>query len=664
MARIKYSDISVVVQGSVNSSNTKNVLLSIRKFLPSAEIVLSTWKGSITNGLDYDTLIENEDPGAEVLFPQWNQLHNLNRQILSTKNGINCASKKYCLKIRSDIQLVNNSFLDFFLKHTVRCDEYKFLKERVLICQYYARYPEVFPFHIGDWVFFGYTEDVQNIWDIPLAPEPETTKWFYSHNLEPEHLNNMPYSHFRHRYCAEQYIWSNFLRKYIKLNFEHMFDKSPENTRITEMSFVNNLVILSPRQFSIKFLKGYSGNEVDIYTYHTWQILYKKYCDKSYHVVFIKEKSLGQIFKLLYKAKVHLAEVLKPIRAIYLWLRACLTLIYKTVKYLLNYFLSLSKSKKFLLYNNNEIEYLKKILKNLKDQNVRTRNIVLFTVHLGEAYVFANIYTLIARIYNNPVCATCYKDSIKIFKLFIPNLNIIYIPLEPRQLVLNTYFIGNDTVNVLLPDNFWHVFWRTKQHFIIALERHFGYNIERELFHSPIINQMVNGELEEKSGKIGLNISNFIVFCPESNTTKPLPIIFWQSIFNTLSDLGYDVFINCVKQFNISDIPGGKSCFLNLAEFYVLTNMSRGIIALRSGILEILVELHIHKHIIYSKSVIDEFIKYLSANYSLKGYPRVDPETLHEYYLHDENDLMNIREKIVESFTCKNYDYLETSVFE
>ena len=53
---IDTKDISVVVQGAVDKINTPKCLESIRKFLPCAEIVLSTWEGTDVTGLDVSTI--------------------------------------------------------------------------------------------------------------------------------------------------------------------------------------------------------------------------------------------------------------------------------------------------------------------------------------------------------------------------------------------------------------------------------------------------------------------------------------------------------------------------------------------------------------------------------------------------------------------------------
>jgi hypothetical protein len=440
--KINSFEISVIVQGAVSSEYTKDVLLSIRKSLPDSEIILSTWKNSEIEGFDYDILVENDDPGAEILHPPHNQFHNLNRQIISTKNGIKQASKKYVLKTRTDIKLLGNGFLDYFKLHTARCEKYKFLRERVLICQNYARVPEVFPFHIGDWVFFGYKDDIQNIWDIPICPEPETTKWFYNHKLQPEHLNNGLYSHFRHRYCAEQYIWMSFLRKYICLNFEQMFDKSPENTKITEISFANNLVILSAKQYCIAFLKGFSIDQNDIYTYNTWQILYKKYCDNNYEIKINEKRYALNTVKLVNSIKLNFKKMLTPCVHIYKWIKSIATFCIKLFRLLIH--LILYEYEEFI-YDKDEIKYLKKIIHTIKIQGAKNKNIILLTVHFGEAYVFANMYHQIIDSIGDCVFATCYSGAKKVFDLY--NINCLYcVFIKPRQLQNSTYFIGDKKI--------------------------------------------------------------------------------------------------------------------------------------------------------------------------------------------------------------------------
>lgn len=318
--KIKSEDISVVVQGAISTEFTEKVLNSIRKYLPNAEIILSTWKGSEVSNLDYDVLVENIDPGAELLFKNTKIYHNLNRQIVSTKEGIKKASRKYVFKTRTDISLTGKGFLNYFEKFTQRCDECKFVEKRVVTSNCFARYPRLLPFHPGDWVFFGLKEDLLKIWDIPLAPEPETTNWFYSHELLEQHMSDSWFSHFRHRYCAEQYIWIEFLKKYMPINFEHMFDITPENIRLTEVSFANNIVIITDKQFGIKFLKGHQDNGLSIYNHPRWKYLYKTYCDNSYQLSTLEYIVSNPVsVKNIRKLKELLYNIINPLISILRW---------------------------------------------------------------------------------------------------------------------------------------------------------------------------------------------------------------------------------------------------------------------------------------------------------------------------------------------------------
>ena len=105
-------DISVVVQGPIHTQDnlTKRVLESVRTHLPDAELILSTWKGSNVDGLDCDVLLLNDDPGAI------NGRNNVNRQIVSTRNGLQKATRTYAVKLRTDMQLTGTGFIDFSSK--------------------------------------------------------------------------------------------------------------------------------------------------------------------------------------------------------------------------------------------------------------------------------------------------------------------------------------------------------------------------------------------------------------------------------------------------------------------------------------------------------------------------------------------------------------------
>src|SRR5438094_537355 len=116
-------DISVVIQGKVfgqagepfEKQQTQQCINSIRKFMPDAEIIISTWEGSDVAHLSgYDHVIFNNDPGAVAYFDHNpNFLNNNNRQITSAFNGLLAATHTYAIKMRGDCLLTSTDFLKY-----------------------------------------------------------------------------------------------------------------------------------------------------------------------------------------------------------------------------------------------------------------------------------------------------------------------------------------------------------------------------------------------------------------------------------------------------------------------------------------------------------------------------------------------------------------------
>lgn len=303
-ATVLSSDVSVVVQGPiVGGATTERCLNSIRRHLPGAEIVLSTWQGADTSGLSCDLLVENEDPGALVGHHRLPLYYNVNRQIVSTLAGLKAATKPYAVKVRSDIEFTGAMFIGFFAKYPRRCKSYEILKERVINCSVFAQNPhrhQRTPFHPSDWFMFGLREDLIDIWDIPLAPEPETSRWFESRERPAVDI----YPHLLHRYFPEQYLWISFLRKHQEIVFEHMWDCRPETIEASERSFANNLIFLEPGRIGIRSLKYKLSLDdwAGLYSHSEWERLYERYCSPGYRVSrdwLLTAKNLYQVFRFL-----------------------------------------------------------------------------------------------------------------------------------------------------------------------------------------------------------------------------------------------------------------------------------------------------------------------------------------------------------------------------
>ncbi len=175
-------------------------------------------------------------------------------------------------------------FLSYFERFPERC-EWSFLRSKVVASTFYARIPGLifqWPYHPGDWFFFGETTDVQNIWDIPLAVEPDLTRWFRN---RPRPANNVaPKSMMR--YTPEQYIWLSFLRKYRDVVCDYQWDLTTEAILGTERSFAGNLILISPDQAGLVLQKyrakpsiaAWAEGPGTCYSHTLWKHLYFKHC--------------------------------------------------------------------------------------------------------------------------------------------------------------------------------------------------------------------------------------------------------------------------------------------------------------------------------------------------------------------------------------------------
>lgn len=308
MTTIDFRDISVVVQGPIvggpDDSNdvrlTHRCVESIRRHLSGAEIIISTWEGSNLIGLSHDIAVFSTDPGGCIFHKDKKYFNNINRQLVSTLAGLRVASKKYCIKIRSDMELTGSDFLKYFGVFLARNEELSFLKERVLVSTVYSRNPHrnlPFAFHPSDWFCFGYLEDVLDMWDVPLADEPGMSRYFeFNDRPNPDF-----FPHFLNKYFPEQYLWVNFLRKHVQVDFDFFADKRNSVLDFSEKSLSANLVLLDPKKLNVKFLK-YNVNledRISLYTHWEWQKLYKKYCDTQFNCAMDSEVIVIYCLRLL-----------------------------------------------------------------------------------------------------------------------------------------------------------------------------------------------------------------------------------------------------------------------------------------------------------------------------------------------------------------------------
>lgn len=277
---ISTDQISVVIQGAIGRDDlAEQVVASVRHHLPGCEVVLSTWTGERELAVAVDKRIESEDPGAPwQVHEEWPA--NTNRLLRSTLVGLEACTRPYTLKLRSDTPLGGTGFLAIFERYPERSSALCLLEDRIVVINYYCWNPDRRPFglfSVADTVNFGRTQDMLDVWDRPLDDEPANSTWFETHSRPTPNL--APWAAFR--YTPEQLLWLGFLRKHMRVPFEHFSDDTPTSRLVAELSLANNTVIVGPAEFGVELPKfaGREPLEPDALVSHEmWLESYNRYC--------------------------------------------------------------------------------------------------------------------------------------------------------------------------------------------------------------------------------------------------------------------------------------------------------------------------------------------------------------------------------------------------
>lgn len=264
------SALSVVVQGPVygrptdppSKRYTMRCLESVRRALPHAELILSTWRGTDVAGLPADVVVLNDDPGPVAPRDPRGVSNNVNRQVVTTRAGLERASRPLAMKLRSDIELADGRALKLFGGWPARAERVRVLRERILVPTYYSFNPgriyARFPYTVSDWCHVGLLEDLADLW---ATPHWDTSfEWLLGRRVV----------------AVEQFLWMSLLNRHDE---DATFER-PDLIAHSELSIANNVVLLEPTDLGLRFLKfvAPSRHRVALYTHGEWVRLYERHC--------------------------------------------------------------------------------------------------------------------------------------------------------------------------------------------------------------------------------------------------------------------------------------------------------------------------------------------------------------------------------------------------
>lgn len=280
---IPSSKISVVVRGLVVGADetdpkkrfTERCLSSVRHYLPEAELILSTWTDQNIAKLDYDKVITNEQPEEIFMIHAGGEVRRIttNNQVITSRSGGQAATRPYILNMRSDIELSGIGFLKLFEQFNTTEHTGFFQKKIVTLPTYNPKHGARFLFNVCDWFYFGLTEDIRDLFDIPLM-EKSKLKGVFVDGYAPVAEN----------FGCEAYIWTRFLEKHGQTTVPHQTFYSKEALANSERSYAQNTIMAPASMLNVTCLKmpraGYGARpwlSQGLYTFDEYKRLYNQY---------------------------------------------------------------------------------------------------------------------------------------------------------------------------------------------------------------------------------------------------------------------------------------------------------------------------------------------------------------------------------------------------
>jgi hypothetical protein len=251
---IEESNITVVFQGPVvqGSGGTAEQIRRTQLALPQAHYILSTWTGSDLAGIDVDDVVLSVDPGGLSGIKRRdraNEPNNINRQLLSTRRGMDLARTGYAIKLRTDCFLEHTEFLRWFER--VRAGG----PARIVASSLFTIDPAMFEqmsYHVSDWFQFGETPALRDYWSAEFMHEADAT--YYERHPYAEHSTFMD-RRFRCRLAVEQYVASQYAAR---LGYEvpqYHNDLRDEIMAGHQRFLAERFLILDPWQIGLRFPK-------------------------------------------------------------------------------------------------------------------------------------------------------------------------------------------------------------------------------------------------------------------------------------------------------------------------------------------------------------------------------------------------------------------------
>ena len=256
---INPNELSFCIQGPFIVGQTDLLIIKLRALFPESEIVYAIWEGDLPN-FDHSCLSQTvklvplTDPGSFICEPKSQVYLNAQRQIYSSRKALHSATQKFAIKIRSDLFVKNTNILAALNElNTKRLEQGIQIGESRIgvlnVTSINPRFGPKMPYHLCDWLYFGLRSDLLQLFATDY-PEKDFASW-YERLPKPKHHVSLSNA----RYATESFIFSNYVRRYINIDFQNSFDCDNANIAISEKIITNNICIYRLKDLGVEMLK-------------------------------------------------------------------------------------------------------------------------------------------------------------------------------------------------------------------------------------------------------------------------------------------------------------------------------------------------------------------------------------------------------------------------
>lgn len=297
---VKNENITVVIQGplyiddNLRKFDVLNCISSLKKVLPLSRIIVSTWE----NEKEHDsTLKKIVDKVVYSKLPEPINIlginNNIERQVISTINGLYEVNTEYALKIRANFSL---NFKSSLFLETNKINILEMVHDPIYTFNLFS---------LPDYVQFAKTEKLKEFWDLNIKEKDLFTKKRFLGLFD-----NYSYP-YNFKYSPEQYLGINWVNKSygIDVLIEHKYDINYVDFLLFKDMLSNDFSFVKYENSGIVFNESYYLNNIFIENTSSWlkkssrkQFLYLLF--RKYFVCYFKKQFYLSLLKVfLFKLK-------------------------------------------------------------------------------------------------------------------------------------------------------------------------------------------------------------------------------------------------------------------------------------------------------------------------------------------------------------------------